>query len=130
MRSSNCALATLINLFEVALWLLADSQQAQPTVPQHCLLCGLSSPLLGWQYLVADTAENISQRRPCTGCHSLMCAHRESSRAVQVGTFDNMTSLVEEAVEKNDGRKAMLVAHSMGSLVSLYFLDHKNADWL
>ena len=59
-----------------------------------------------------------------------MCAHRESSRAVQVGTFDNMTSLVEEAVEKNDGRKAMLVAHSMGSLVSLYFLDHKNADWL
>ena len=41
-----------------------------------------------------------------------------------------MTSLVEEAVEKNGGRKAMLVAHSMGSLVSLYFLDHKNADWL
>eukprot|EP00891_Asterochloris_glomerata_P001746 jgi/Astpho2/1746/fgenesh1_pg.00032_%23_73_t len=48
----------------------------------------------------------------------------------QVGTFDNMTSLIEEAVKKNDGRKAMLVAHSMGSLVSLYFLDHKNADWL
>ena len=41
-----------------------------------------------------------------------------------------MTSLIEEAVEKNDGRKAMLVAHSMGSLVSLYFLDHKSADWL
>ncbi|KAK9814182.1 hypothetical protein WJX72_001833 [[Myrmecia] bisecta] len=47
----------------------------------------------------------------------------------QVGFFQNLTNVVEAAVEKNAGRPALLVAHSMGCLVTLYFLMHQTAEW-
>ena len=37
--------------------------------------------------------------------------------------------LIEHAVKTNDGRPAVLVAHSMGCLVSLYFITRQSADW-
>lgn len=47
-----------------------------------------------------------------------------------MGFFGALTSLVESAVEKNGGKPAVIVAHSMGCLVSTYFLARKDADWL
>ena len=37
---------------------------------------------------------------------------------------------MEAAVSKNDGKPAVIVAHSMGCLVSTYFLARKDAGWL
>lgn len=48
----------------------------------------------------------------------------------QVGFFGALTSLVESAVAKNGGQPAVIVAHSMGCLVSTYFLSKKDAGWL
>jgi lysophospholipase-3 len=48
----------------------------------------------------------------------------------QVGFFGALTSLLESAVDKNDGKPAVIVAHSMGCLVSTYFLARKDTDWL
>lgn len=48
----------------------------------------------------------------------------------QVGFFGALTSLIESAVSKNDGQPAVIVAHSMGCLVSTYFLTRKDEDWL
>lgn len=47
----------------------------------------------------------------------------------QTGHFDMMRDLIEHAVKKNNGRQAVIVAHSMGSLVSLYFITRQSADW-
>ncbi|KAL3143630.1 hypothetical protein ABBQ38_002426 [Trebouxia sp. C0009 RCD-2024] len=45
------------------------------------------------------------------------------------GHFDKMRALIEHAVKVNDGKPAVLVAHSMGCLVSLYFITRQSADW-
>ena len=47
----------------------------------------------------------------------------------QTGHFDKMRDLIEHAVKKNGGRQAVIVAHSMGCLVSLYFITRQSADW-
>lgn len=47
----------------------------------------------------------------------------------QSGHFDKMRDLIEHAVKSNGGKQAVIVAHSMGSLVSLYFITRQNADW-
>lgn len=49
---------------------------------------------------------------------------------MQVGFFQNMTNLVEHAVESNEGQAATIVAHSLGCLVSLSFLTGKSQEWL
>ena len=48
---------------------------------------------------------------------------------MQSGHFEKLGHLIEDAVNKNNGRQAVLVAHSMGSLVSLYFIIRQDADW-
>jgi Lecithin:cholesterol acyltransferase len=40
----------------------------------------------------------------------------------QIGWFKRFQNLVEEAVEKNHGQPVVLIAHSMGNLVTYYFL--------
>ena len=49
--------------------------------------------------------------------------------AKQVGYFDALRDLAETAVHKNGGLPAVLVAHSMGSLVSLYFIKRQGPEW-
>ena len=46
-----------------------------------------------------------------------------------MGYFDALRDLVETAVHKNGGLPAVLVAHSMGSLVSLYFINRQGPEW-
>ena len=48
---------------------------------------------------------------------------------LQTGHFDKMRDLIEHAVKKNGGKQAVIVAHSMGCLVSLYFITRQSADW-
>lgn len=50
--------------------------------------------------------------------------------AMQVGYFQQLEELIEHAVESNDGRPAAIVAHSLGCLVSLYFLKGRPPTWL
>ena len=50
--------------------------------------------------------------------------------AVQVGYYANLTQLIEHAVESNDGRQATIIGHSLGCLVSLYFIMQQPTDWL
>lgn len=47
----------------------------------------------------------------------------------QVGFFDAFKQLIEAAVAQSKGQKAAIVAHSMGSLVSLYFLNKQGQEW-
>ena len=49
--------------------------------------------------------------------------------AAQVGYYANLTALVEGAVAANGGTKALLLAHSMGNLVSLAFLRMHTPAW-
>jgi lysophospholipase-3 len=48
---------------------------------------------------------------------------------MQVGWFARLQQLVEQAVQQNNNRPAVFVAHSMGCLVSLYFLTRQSPDW-
>lgn len=48
---------------------------------------------------------------------------------LQDGHFDRMRELIEHAVSINSGRPAVLVAHSMGGLVSLYFITRQSPEW-
>ena len=48
---------------------------------------------------------------------------------LQDGHFDRMRELIEHAVQLNSGRQAVLVAHSMGGLVSLYFITRQSPEW-
>ena len=54
----------------------------------------------------------------------------ECDAAVQVGYYKNLTDLIEHAVDSNDGRQATIVAHSLGCLVSLYFITQQPSEWL
>ena len=47
---------------------------------------------------------------------------------MQVGFFEAYRVLIEKAVYQNGGKPAVIVAHSMGCLVSAYFL-HKQSTW-
>lgn len=49
---------------------------------------------------------------------------------LQVGFTANFTALVEHAVAGADGRRATIVAHSLGCLVSLYALQQQAPEWL
>ena len=49
---------------------------------------------------------------------------------MQVGYYKNLTELIEHAVDSNDGRQATIVAHSLGCLVSLYFITQQPSEWL
>lgn len=46
-----------------------------------------------------------------------------------MGFYANLTALVEGAVAASGGTKAMLLAHSMGNLVSLAFLRMHTPAW-
>ena len=54
----------------------------------------------------------------------------ECGDAMQVGYYRNLTALIEHAVDSNDGRQATIVAHSLGCLVSLYFITQQPSEWL
>lgn len=47
----------------------------------------------------------------------------------QLGFFQALKDLVEAAVNSNRGKPAVLVGHSMGCLVTLYFLSHQTQQW-
>ncbi len=47
----------------------------------------------------------------------------------QVGYYANLTALVEGAVAANGGTRALLLAHSMGNLVTLAFLRSHTPAW-
>lgn len=55
--------------------------------------------------------------------------HKLLSTNLQDGHFDRMRELIEHAVQLNSGRQAVLVAHSMGGLVSLYFITRQSPEW-
>ena len=48
---------------------------------------------------------------------------------LQLGFFQALKDLVEAAVNSNRGKPAVLVGHSMGCLVTLYFLSHQTQQW-
>ena len=52
-----------------------------------------------------------------------MCVH------LQLGFFDALKNLVEEAVNSNGGQPAVIVGHSMGCLVTLFFLNPQLPAW-
>ena len=56
--------------------------------------------------------------------------HLRYAACSQVGFGGNFTKLIEHAVAKNDGQPATIVAHSLGCLVSLYFLTRQEPAWL
>lgn len=43
--------------------------------------------------------------------------------------FDNLTALVEDTFKRNNKKKVIFVCHSMGSPLTLYFLNHKPEWW-
>ena len=43
--------------------------------------------------------------------------------------FHNLADLVEETFSLNGGRRVVLVSHSLGSLMTLYFLQHRDQQW-
>eukprot|EP01133_Synstelium_polycarpum_P003429 gene3429-3894_t len=45
------------------------------------------------------------------------------------GWFDDLQQLIEETYEMNDNQKVVLVAHSMGGITSLYFLQSMSRTW-
>ncbi len=47
----------------------------------------------------------------------------------QVGYYANLTALVEGAVAANGGTRTLLLAHSMGNLVTLAFLRSHTPAW-
>ncbi|CAL5222795.1 g5211 [Coccomyxa viridis] len=48
----------------------------------------------------------------------------------QEGYFADLAELIEGAVASNGGRPATIVAHSLGCLVSLYFIARRSRQWL
>lgn len=42
--------------------------------------------------------------------------------SLQIGWFKRFQNLIEEAVDRNHGQPAVLIAHSMGNLVTYYFM--------
>ena len=48
---------------------------------------------------------------------------------MQVGYYARLQKLVEQAVQQNENRPAVFLAHSMGCLVTLYFLTKQSPDW-
>ena len=55
---------------------------------------------------------------------------QQACHNVQVGFYANLTQLVEHAVDNNDGRQVTIIGHSLGCLVSLYFIMQQPNDWL
>ena len=49
---------------------------------------------------------------------------------MQVGFFAAFRGLIEKAVEQNNNSPAVIAAHSMGCLVSTYFLSRQSAEWV
>ncbi|KAK9800276.1 hypothetical protein WJX73_002429 [Symbiochloris irregularis] len=47
----------------------------------------------------------------------------------QVGFFEAFKALIQGAVDKNEGKPAVIVGHSMGCLVMLYFLSRQLPAW-
>ncbi len=47
-----------------------------------------------------------------------------------MGFYQNLTQLIEHAVASNEGRQATIVAHSLGCLVSLYYIMQQPSEWL
>lgn len=43
--------------------------------------------------------------------------------------YMNLTRLIEETYAINDNTKVVIIAHSLGNLVILYFLNHKPQEW-
>lgn len=43
--------------------------------------------------------------------------------------YTNLTKLVEETYNMNNNTRVVLLAHSLGNLVILYFLNHQNQEW-
>lgn len=48
--------------------------------------------------------------------------HIWSLGPLQIGWFKRFQNLIEEAVDRNRGQPAVLIAHSMGNLVTYYFM--------
>ena len=56
--------------------------------------------------------------------------HLCSAASAQVGFGQRFYSLIEHAVASNGDQPATIVAHSLGCLVSLYFLSRQEPPWL
>ena len=48
---------------------------------------------------------------------------------MQLGFFEALKALIETAVERNGGQPAVIVGHSMGCLVTLFFLNQQLPAW-
>ena len=48
---------------------------------------------------------------------------------LQVGFFAAFKGLIEKAVQQNENSPAVIAAHSMGCLVTAYFLNRQSAEW-
>lgn len=48
---------------------------------------------------------------------------------MQLGFFDALQKLIEGAVDKNGGQPVVIVGHSMGCLVTLFFLSRMMPTW-
>lgn len=48
---------------------------------------------------------------------------------MQVGFFAALKGLIEKAVRQNQNSPAVIAAHSMGCLVTAYFLNRQSAEW-
>ena len=81
-----------------------------------------------------ESISDLSHLRP----PNMIALHPDGSDArymrsqcpVQEGYFADLAQLIEEAVASNGGRPATIVAHSLGCLVSLYFLARQSRQWL
>ena len=117
-------------------WKRVELLQSLPTV-QHVktACCGCAARLLSQagQSPTPTLFESIGgcqQRHKVGTCSSACVLSRvPSALPAQVGYYANLTALVEAAVAANGGTKALLLAHSMGNLVSLAFLRMHTPAW-
>jgi len=47
----------------------------------------------------------------------------------EIGFYEDLRALIEESVRKSDGRKAVIVGHSLGSLTTAHFLLQQPVAW-
>lgn len=71
----------------------------------------------------------LSVTSPCYS--SLRCSPMKSILCLDSSGdyFDRLKSLIEETVDINEGRKIMLISHSMGVPYSLRFLHQQSQEW-
>ena len=110
-----------------------DLLQSLPTV-QHVrtACCGCAARLLSQAGHLPTPCRigGCQQGHKMETCSSAcVLSHVPSALPAQVGYYANLTALVEAAVAANGGTKALLLAHSMGNLVSLAFLRMHTPAW-